>query len=107
MRWKGGGGGVKREGCIILLLWAWVTNSRERYGAKPESLYTVILHIFIMSAQHTSPPLRMLSFLLGGEGGGWGWGWLCSIHVPEKRKPFNVHCWTVNEIIHTCHAVGM
>ena len=56
----GGGGGVEREGCIILLLWAWVTNSSEGYGAKPEPLYTVILHIFIMSAQHTSPPLRML-----------------------------------------------
>ena len=39
---EGGGGGAKgRKGCIILMLWAWVTNSGEGGGVKPKPLYTV------------------------------------------------------------------
>ena len=61
MRGDGGGGGGKEEGCIILMLWSWVTNSGEGCGAKPEPLYTVTLisHIFVASAQHTSLPLML------------------------------------------------
>ena len=50
----GGGGGAKgRKGCILMLC-AWVTNSGEGCGVKPEPLYTVTLHMFVASARHTS-----------------------------------------------------
>ena len=45
-------GAKGRKGCIILMLWAWLTNSWEGCGVKPEPLYT--LHMFVASARHTS-----------------------------------------------------
>ena len=56
-------GGWGQRGGVhnALMLWAWVSNSGEGRGVKPEPLYTATLisHIFVAPAQHTSPPLML------------------------------------------------
>ena len=55
---RGGGG-------IILILWAWVTNSGEGCGVKPEPLYTVTLR----SISTTYISCEYLVLTLAGGGG--------------------------------------
>ena len=85
LRGGGGGGGAKgRKGCIILMLCAWVTNSGEGCGVKPEPLYTVTLHMFVASARHTSA-----ANILYWRGGGRVYCCIGGIHVPERET---IHC---------------